>query len=74
MGANTAIGAASELPVADPQDQEVEHLRSILKNAHDPHVPLAKKVFRALKTRLGDRMKKRAIAERIEKPRKEDAA
>jgi len=60
--------------VSDPADQEIERLRALLRNAHDPGERFVKKVMRSLKTRLGARMQKRAISERIEKPKKDDAA
>jgi hypothetical protein len=60
--------------VLNPTDQELERLRSILRDAHNPREPLVKKVMRALKTRLGARMQKKALSERSEKPKKEDAA
>jgi len=60
--------------VSDSSDQEVERLRSILRNAHEPHEPFARKLMRGLKARVGARIQKTAMAKRVRKPQKEDAA
>jgi len=60
--------------VSDSNDQEIERLRSILRNAHDPREPFVKKVMRSLKTRLGARIQKKALSKRIDDLKKDDAA
>jgi hypothetical protein len=68
---------ASNRLVPNPGNDEIEHLRSILRDAHKPKRSLAKKVMRSVKDRLQARFHKQAIVDRLEKPKEkeeEDAA
>ena len=53
--------------VSNPKDEEIERLRSILRKAHDPRLPLAQKVIRGLKRRLRRRKKKQQIKKAAKK-------
>ena len=46
--------------VANSRDEEIERLRSLLKKAHEPSLPFAKKVVRSIKRRLRRRKNKKA--------------
>jgi hypothetical protein len=65
---------ASKGLVPNPDNDEIDHLRSILRDAHKPKRSLAKKVMRGVKDRLQARFHKQAILDRLEKPKEEDAA
>jgi hypothetical protein len=60
--------------VSDSENEELDHLRAILRDVHKPRKSLARDFMRGIKTRFGARLQKNAIVERIEKPSKEDAA
>jgi hypothetical protein len=63
--------------VSDPKgikDDEIERLRSILRDVHKPEPSFARNLMHGVKQRLGARIQKKAIADRIEKPVKDDAA
>jgi hypothetical protein len=54
--------------VANSKDEEIERLRSLLKKAHEPSLPFAKKVVRSIRRRLRRRKnKKDAEEDRAEK-------
>jgi hypothetical protein len=72
--ANAVTGAASKATVSESKDQEVERLRAILRNAHDPSEPLAKKLMRGLKALVGARIRKKAMDKRVRKPPGQHAA
>jgi hypothetical protein len=63
--------------VSDPKgtkDDEIERLRSILRDVHKPQGSFARDLMDGVKQLLGARIQKKAIADRIEKPVKDDAA
>ena len=47
--------------MANPKDEEIERLRSLLRKAHEPSLPFAKKVVRGIKRRLRRRKKKKEL-------------
>jgi hypothetical protein len=59
--------------MADAKDEELENLRAILKDAHKPRNSFVTNIMSDLKSRLGARLQKRAIVERVEKQGKDAA-
>jgi hypothetical protein len=60
---NVLILVASGGKVANSNGEEIERLRSLLRKAHEPSLPFAKKVMRSIKRRLRRRTKNKKIAE-----------
>jgi hypothetical protein len=61
-------------PESKPGNDEIDHLRSILCDAHKPKNSFTNNVIRGVKDRLQARFHKQAIIDRLEKPKEEDAA
>jgi hypothetical protein len=60
--------------VSNSENEELDHLRAILRDVHKPRKSFAKNVMSSIKTRMGARIQKKAIVDRIEKPSDKDAA
>lgn len=55
-------------------DNELDQLRAVLTHAHDSAAPGPRNIFRAVKEHISARIKKKAIAERVEGEKKTNAA
>jgi hypothetical protein len=53
--------------VANQKDEEMERLRSLLRKAHEPSLPFAKKVVRGIKRRFQRRKKKKELKQAAKK-------
>lgn len=68
-----ALPIAASKAIVAGKKEELENLRAILKDVHKPQNSFGTRLFQGLKLRLGARIQKKAIVERVEKQEKDAA-